>query len=246
MSRSRGRIAARRALLALVACAVAAAGLVGCRAGPQRDPDTETQKERAAGSKPDLPPLRPRTFTTRQPDGGVVTGTLALSAPFPASRGGELVEVFPFGLPCPNIDPTRDALIYGTIAFHNQTPDFAPRVRAALSPPAGRKRLHPLEIGIGYSNNPICVNKSSKVQLTAIRPQFASADWGPVPLLIVIRGLYTPGHPRGDPEVASAAAMTFVVSGAAKSGRGGLRFEAATAGRGRASVARVKLPRRGA
>jgi hypothetical protein len=245
MSRSRGRIGAIRALFALVACAVAAAGLVGCRAEPQRDPGAETRKARGAGSKPILPRTRPQSFMTRRTDGGVVTGTLALSAPFPASRAGRLVDAFPSGLPCPNIDPTRDALIYGTIAFHNEKPEFAPKLRAALSPPVGRKRLHPLEVGIGYSNNPVCANKSSKVQLLAIRPQFTSADWGPVPLLIVIRGLYSPGHLRGDLRVASEASMTFVVSGAARGGRGGLRFKPATAGGARASGARVDLPRHG-
>jgi hypothetical protein len=237
-----GRLDVTRALRALLGCGIAAAGLLGCGNWWQGNTTGTTATETVAPSASTASlPTRPQAFTAKQSDGSRFTGELAFSAMIPASRADKIASAFPSGLPCPDVDPTRDALIFGTITFHNETPKFTPQLRAHFSPLVHKgDRLYPLEIGVGFADKPTCTGKVGKTgKSVKLRPQFSSRDWGPVPLQIVVRGVYSPRHPKGDPKV--VASMTFNVSGTVTSKGALLRFEPQGAGRSKTSAATVDL-----
>jgi hypothetical protein len=165
-------------------------------------------------------------WSTTLQDGSKYSGRLTFGPIVPANsdQAAEIAAQFSQGMPC-EVDPTRDGLAYGQVSVHNDTPQFSSRFGMGFSLGQG---LDPIDVGVGFTNGARCTDNSER--LLNINPDFSSPDWGPVPALVVIHDLYTPAHPKGDPEVLTNDWFSFILQGTVKSDGPLLQFEPAVIG----------------
>jgi hypothetical protein len=131
--------------------------------------------------------------TMKAEDGTTVTAAFQFSSILTASSANTVWQSLTSdAMACSNIDPTRDAIVVGTVAFQNETPSFTPQVRFMFLDPLTYSDYQ-IDVGVDYKNQPACINLDA-----GITPDFSgTASWGPAPIEIVLHQFYSPASPSG-------------------------------------------------
>lgn len=155
-------------------------------------------------------PVVSGSFVVSSAEGVRIVGNLKLDAP--AADGSAAVQASWTAvggngdIPCAT-GSNQSAVIVGTLAFTNETPNDTPDFYINFS---DMKTGGTMSLGAGYSNGPQCITSGSDGwEGSAIQPTWTHAQWGPVPIAIVINNFYGPSNPNGDASLLGTTSMVI-------------------------------------
>jgi hypothetical protein len=216
-----------------VACATILVSTSACGSQGVRQPSAASTSDSATteSGTPTAPPITPQAppvstpsnaptsalssliampFTMTGGDGSLVRGTLRLSARYRGSDtrlSAAWATLSSSKMPC-DFDKTRDGVWFGTLELDSATPAYTPSLGllvgdTSASQPDGSGYLSDYRLGVAYSGSSPCGGVGSGQREFQINPGWTSAKWGPVALQLVVRNLYSPAYPDGDPSLLS-------------------------------------------